>query len=97
MSLFRLFWGQEFLQAQFSWPVPVAPHVLHCAQVGSKVMLGDRPVSVTLARCWAALSRWARVRFIFSLLWGGLFMGGADLKAQVEQLKVAPCFQPCTV
>ncbi len=60
-------------------------------------MLGDRPVSVTLARCWAALSRWARVRFIFNLLWGGLFMGGADLKAQVEQLKVMPCTQSCTV
>lgn len=58
------------------------------AQVGAKVMLGDRPVRVTLARCWAALSRWARVRFIGSLMWGGLTMGGADLKAQVEQMKV---------
>ena len=59
-----------------------------CAQVGAKVMLGDRPVRVTLARCWASLSRWSRVRFIFSLMWGGLFMGGADLKAQVEEMKV---------
>lgn len=57
-------------------------------QVGAKVMLGDRPVRVTLARCWAALSRWARIRFICSLVWGGLFMGGEDLKAQVEQMKV---------
>ena len=57
-------------------------------QVGAKVMLGDRPVRVTLARCWAALSRWARIHFIFSLVWGGLFMGGEDLKAQVEQMKV---------
>ena len=57
-------------------------------KVGAKVMLGDRPVRVTLARCWAALSRWARIRFIFSLVWGGLFMGGEDLKAQVEQMKV---------
>ena len=53
-------------------------------------MLGDRPVRVTLARCWAALSRWARVRFVGSLMWGGLTMGGADLKAQVEQMKVRP-------
>ena len=57
-------------------------------QVGAKVMLGDRPVRVTLARCWAALSRWARIRFICSLVWGGLFTGGEDLKAQVEQMKV---------
>ena len=59
-------------------------------QVGAKVMLGDRPVRVTLARCWAALSRWSRIRFIFSLLWGGLTMGGEDLKAQVEQMKASP-------
>ena len=58
-------------------------------QVGAKVMLGDRPVRVTLARCWAALSRWSRIRFIFSLLWGGLTMGGEDLKAQVEQMKAS--------
>ena len=57
-------------------------------QIGAKVMLGDRPVRVTLARCWASLSRWSRMRFIFSLLWGGLTMGGEDLKAQVEDMKV---------
>ena len=67
----------------------LSTHLMEGAlQVGAKVMLGDRSVRITLARCWASLSRWARVRFICSLLWGGLFMGGDDLKAQVEQMKV---------
>ena len=41
-------------------------------QVGAKVVLGDRPVRVTLARSWAALGRWERVRFLWTLLRSGL-------------------------
>lgn len=56
-------------------------------QVGAKVVLGDRPVRVTLARTWSALSRWSKVRFIWGLLTTG-FCVSDDLKAEVEKMKV---------
>ena len=34
-----------------------------------------RPVSVTLARVWAALSLWEKVKLIGQLLWTGLRCG----------------------
>ena len=57
------------------------------AQVGAKVVLGDRPVRVTLARTWSALSRWNKIRFIWGLLTTG-FCVSDDLKAEVEAMKV---------
>ena len=45
-----------------------------------------RPVSVTMARIWAALSVWERARFIMSLL-----TCGSISAEDVEQLRVRPC------
>lgn len=38
-------------------------------EVGAKVVLGDRAVNLTLARTWAALSTWERLRFMWQLLY----------------------------
>ncbi|EIE24219.1 TraB-domain-containing protein [Coccomyxa subellipsoidea C-169] len=62
--------------------------LLEAQQVGAKVVLGDRPVRVTLARTWSALSRWSKVRFIWGLLTTG-FCVSDDLKAEVEKMKEA--------
>lgn len=59
---------------------------LSLPKVGAKVVLGDRPVRVTLARTWAALSRWNKIRFIWALLTTG-FCVSDDLKAEVEAMK----------
>ena len=58
------------------------------AQVGAKVVLGDRPVRVTLARSWAALGRWERVRFVWTLLRSGCFVPNEALRESVESMKV---------
>ncbi|BDA46100.1 TraB domain-containing protein [Coccomyxa sp. Obi] len=60
--------------------------LLEAQQVGAKVVLGDRPVRVTLARTWGALSRWNKIRFIWALLTTG-FCVSDDLKAEVEAMK----------
>lgn len=39
--------------------------------VGARYVLGDRPISITMARMWAALSRWEKARLLASLLWTG--------------------------
>jgi pheromone shutdown protein TraB len=36
--------------------------------VGARIILGDRPVSVTVARTWAALSPWDRTRFLWEMV-----------------------------
>ena len=43
-------------------------------QVDAKVVLGDRLVSITLARAWASLTRWQRMR----LLWDLMRLGGSS-------------------
>ncbi|KAK9821609.1 hypothetical protein WJX81_006916 [Elliptochloris bilobata] len=59
--------------------------VVEAQKVGAKVLLGDRPISVTLARIWAALSAWERSHFIWNLLTCG------DISAEaVEQLRGSP-------
>lgn len=57
-------------------------------RVGAQVVLGDRPVSVTLARLWEALSGWEKARLIGHLLWTGTSLLEADsLRAEIEALK----------
>lgn len=40
--------------------------------IGAQVVLGDRLLSITLARVWAALGMWEKVKLTGSLLWTGL-------------------------
>jgi hypothetical protein len=54
--------------------------VREAGAVGAKVVLGDRPVSVTLARTWGALGPWARCRFVWELLLTGFTVDADDLK-----------------
>ena len=39
---------------------------------GAQVVLGDRPLTITLARVWHALGLWEKVKLTGSLLWTGL-------------------------
>ena len=54
---------------------------------GARLILGDRPVRVTLARTWRALSTWERVRFAWLLLVSGADVISADkLRKHVDAL-----------
>ena len=53
-------------------PDPARAHL--GLQVDAKVVLGDRLVSVTLARAWASLTQWQRMR----LLWDLMRLGGSS-------------------
>ena len=57
------------------------------AAVGAKVVLGDRPVSITLARTWAALSPWHRCRFLFELLCTGFSVDADELKRLLADME----------
>lgn len=46
--------------------------------MGARYVLGDRPISVTMARMWAALSGWEKARLLASLLWTGARQGRAE-------------------
>ena len=71
--------------------------------VGASVLLGDRPVDITIARVWAALSTWHKVKFVYTLLRSGFERSETEeLKKLIEELKdtdmlteVAPL--PCPV
>lgn len=56
---------------------------------GAEVVLGDRPVDVTLARVWGALTTWDRVRLLASMLGTGAAASVAPgkLKDEIESLK----------
>lgn len=55
--------------------------------VGARVVLGDRPVSVTIARTWAALSPWDRVRFIWEMVFTGCTLNPDELKPLLTDLE----------
>ena len=61
--------------------------VAAAASVGAKVVLGDRPVSITLARTWAALSPWHRCRFLFELLCTGFSVDADELKRLLADME----------
>ena len=52
------------------------------------MVLGDRLVSVTIARAWASLSAWQRVTFMSSLLFGGLTASRKNLEEALAELEV---------
>ena len=58
------------------------------AALDAAVCLGDRPVHITIARVWAALSPWHKVKFICTMLHSGLSMPDAEeLRRMIEELK----------
>ena len=59
------------------------------------MVLGDRSVRTTLARSWAALRPWNRVRFVWTLLRTGCCVPVDGLKAEVEAMKVRGGFFVC--
>ena len=56
--------------------------------MGAKVVLGDRPVHVTIARLWAALSIYEKTKFIWQMLITGLLPDPKGISETVESLKV---------
>ena len=55
-------------------------------QIGAKIALGDRLVSITIARTWAALSLWQKLKFIGEMLWVGLLVPGKEVNALMDSL-----------
>jgi pheromone shutdown protein TraB len=56
--------------------------------VGARVVLGDRPVQVTLKRTWARLNTWHRTRLMFGMIFQGFFVPSAEeLSQMVEDMK----------
>ncbi|KAJ6816171.1 traB domain-containing protein [Iris pallida] len=45
---------------------------------GGKVMLGDRPIEVTLRRTWGSMSLWHRTKLVYYLLFQGLFLPSSE-------------------
>ncbi|PHT76479.1 hypothetical protein T459_20001 [Capsicum annuum] len=41
---------------------------------GGRVILGDRPVQITLRRTWAKMPLWHKTKFLFSLLFQAVFL-----------------------
>ena len=52
------------------------------------MVLGDRPLTVTLARLWGALSLWEKLKLSGQLLWTGLsLLEGEEMRAEIEKMK----------
>ncbi|CAH9076622.1 unnamed protein product [Cuscuta epithymum] len=45
---------------------------------GGKVILGDRPVEVTLRRTWAKMPLWHKTKLVYSLMFQALFLPSPD-------------------
>jgi len=71
----------------------MAVHMTGAGRPGDACARARRPVSITLARTWAALSLVERVRFVGSLLSCGDVWGdtGAQLRARRRLAQVAVC------
>lgn len=62
--------------------------VREAQSIGACVVLGDRPLSITLSRLWAALSLWEKCRLLGTLLWTGLSMlDSEEMRAEIEKMK----------
>jgi pheromone shutdown protein TraB len=54
------------------------------AKIGAKIVLGDRPIGITIARAWGGLSSWQKLKLGYELL----KVSFASIKAEdLEQLK----------
>ncbi|KAF8049751.1 hypothetical protein N665_2124s0004 [Sinapis alba] len=45
---------------------------------GGSVILGDRPVQITLKRTWAKMPLWHKVKFLYSLMFQAVFLPSAE-------------------
>lgn len=53
------------------------------------MVLGDRPVGITVARMWASLGLWDRCRLVAQLLFNGLHMPTKEeMEALLKELVV---------
>ena len=64
------------------------------AQIGARVVLGDRLVSTTLARTWAALSAWQKVRFVSELLLTGFSVPSEEIEKLLSNMEVSSTCRP---
>lgn len=64
----------------------VAVH--EASKVDAKMMFGDRLLHITLARVWAALSTWEKMKLVWTLVHTGVSMPDKDeLKEELESMK----------
>ena len=62
--------------------------VREAQSIDACVVLGDRPLSITLSRLWAALSLWEKWRLLGTLLWTGMTMlDSEEMRAEIEKMK----------
>lgn len=47
-------------------------------KLGSKVVLGDRPVQVTIRRTWGKMPLWHKMKFLYSFLFQAVFLPSPD-------------------
>ena len=61
---------------------------LEADAMDAMICLGDRPVHITIARVWAALSAWEKVKFIFMMIHSGFSVPDAEeMRKLIEELK----------
>lgn len=54
---------------------------------GGKVILGDRPVQITLRRTWAKMPRWHKIKLIYSLFFQAVFLPSTeDLNKMLKEM-----------
>ncbi|KAH6776080.1 TraB family protein [Perilla frutescens var. hirtella] len=54
---------------------------------GGKVILGDRPVQITLRRTWAMMSLWHKTKLMYSLLFQAVFLPSSeDLTKMLKEM-----------
>lgn len=61
--------------------------VQEAKEVGAAVVLGDRPLGITIARVWRSLSLWEKWKLSFSLLWTGFTLDNDELDKELERMK----------
>lgn len=57
---------------------------------GGKVILGDRPVNITLRRTWASMTMWHKIKFIYCIVFQAIFLPSpADLNRMLKEMEDA--------
>lgn len=87
-ALYGWFLGQAADQLEVLPGEEFRVAVEEARKINAKVVLGDRPLQVTLARLWARLSAWDRVCLVVQLLFQGLKMPDKEeLQQMLEEMK----------
>ncbi|PIA31868.1 hypothetical protein AQUCO_04700012v1 [Aquilegia coerulea] len=56
-------------------------------EYGGKVILGDRPVQITLRRTWGKMKLWHKVKFLYSILFQAMFLPSPeDLNKMLKEM-----------